>query len=155
MTGEDIVRTFTLLLLALCLSGPAAAREKLSDADARKVAEAASDKFNEGWNKADMALLGSLFTKDATLVTPMGRMTGIPAISGDLGHAAGKSVHTTTVDEAHAVGSAAAWATGSYKAQGPEGKPSFGGFWTALYQRQGKEWKMRLLMVAASPPPAK
>jgi ketosteroid isomerase-like protein len=146
------MRFFMMLLAALCVALPAYA--KMSDAEARKLAEAMSDTFNADWNKGDAKGLAALFTENGTLITPAGRLTGTDAIENDLAHAAGKSVHTTTVDEAHPVAGGASWAAGSFKVEGPNGHPAFGGYWTSLYVRSGGAWKMRLLMINATPPKA-
>lgn len=143
------MRLVMMLLAALSVAMPAYA--KMTDAEARKVAETTSDKFNEDWNKGDAKGLAALFTRNGTLVTPGGLLAGTAAIEKDLAQAAGKSIHTTTVDEAHAIG-ADAWAAGSFKVEGPNGHPSFGGFWSSLYVRDGHGWKMRLLMINTTPP---
>lgn len=147
------MRLLAMVIVALSLSLSAYARHKMTDADATKLAAAMSGRFNEDWNKGDAKLLASLFTKDATLVTPGGRLSGSQAIEADLARAAGKSVRSATVDEAHAVGAGAAWATGNFKVAGKSGNPSFGGFWASYYLHDGKAWKMRFFMINVTPPP--
>jgi uncharacterized protein (TIGR02246 family) len=148
-----MMRFLAMVIVALALSVSAYAQHKMTDADARKLSEAMSDKFNEDWNKGDAKQLASLFTRDATLVTPGGRLSGSAAIENDLARAAGKSVRSATVDEAHAIAANAAWATGSFKVAGKSGNPSFGGFWASYYRRDGKAWKMRLFIINVTPPP--
>ncbi|HYZ71576.1 MAG TPA: DUF4440 domain-containing protein, partial [Chthoniobacterales bacterium] len=110
------------------------------------------------------AAIAALFTDNAVFVTDRGPVNGRQAIEKwytDLFKGWHPKSHITKFDGSapHLMGTAAneLWATGEWSdtGQGNTGGPiQIKGYWAAIYNREGDDWKLRMLAYNLTPVPA-
>lgn len=117
--------------------------------------------YDETTNRNDAAALAALYTADAVFVSDTGPVHGRQAI--EKWHAGvfqtwhpQKHLGTVDPDSPHRIGTAGneIWATGEWSqtGQGETGVPTpIRGYWSALYLREGEEWKIRMLTWNVTP----
>jgi ketosteroid isomerase-like protein len=121
--------------------------------------------YDEGETNSDPAAIAALFTDDGVFVTQNGPVNGRQAIEKwytDLFQEWHPKTHMIKFDgnAPHLIGTAGnkLWATGEWSEtlQGKTGGPiSIGGYWGAMYVREGDVWKMQMLTWNQKlPPPA-
>ena len=116
-------------------------------------------KLDEAYNKNDAAAVAALFTKDALLVEPDGLFSGRQAIEKRYAETFQQSpiISFNTSRERHylnaidnAVCGAGQW-FGTFQSQT---RPVFAvGYWSAIYVREGDDWKIRMWTINQTPPP--
>jgi uncharacterized protein (TIGR02246 family) len=157
------LQLLALAVLAGGLTVSALAQQKdtpLSEQDYQKLV-ALGKKNDEAWSKSDAAALGSLYTENAEFVTPAGILTGKEAIQkryqDNFKDFEKRSIHVTTVSkpvEAHAIGENTAWALGQWTQTftGADNTvKEVHGNSLVLADRDGDEWKWRVLIVNVAP----
>jgi ketosteroid isomerase-like protein len=149
------MRKLMSVLALVLLTTPAFAREKMNDAEARKIADQGAARFDDAWNKGDIQALGNEFNQDATFVTPATLVTGRAEIEKNLALRAGKSHHVTTVEKVHMLGPETMWTTGTYIVDNESnGKvPSFKGRWSSVSTLDNDKWRQQFLTINVAPPP--
>ena len=115
--------------------------------------------LDEAYNKNDAAAVAALFTKDALLVEPDGLFSGRQAIEKRYAETFRHSpiISFNTSRERHylnaidnAVCGAGQW-FGTFQSQtGPVFEV---GYWSAIYVREGDDWKIRMWTINQTPPP--
>ena len=118
-------------------------------------------KNDEAWGKSDADALCSLYTENAEFVTPSGILTGKEAIhkryEDNFKDFEKRSIHVTTVSkpvEAHAIGENSAWAIGQWTQTFTSADNTIKevhGNSLILADRDGDEWKWRVLIVNVAP----
>jgi uncharacterized protein (TIGR02246 family) len=139
-------------LAALCVAGPARAQQApaVSEQAAREAAEAVIQRFAAEYNSGNAAGVAALFAQRGVLLTAGGTMvTGRQdierAFAGRL--KAGWTKETIKVAEAHPAGEAI-WAIGDYAiaGTGPNSGRQIGGYFAEVLEREGAEWRFRMLI---------
>ena len=110
--------------------------------------------LNEAQSNNDAAAIAALYTRDAVFVTTEGPIIGRQAIQKwftDLFQWWHPKNHIENTDGnvVHLIGTAGneLWATGAWSetGQGKTGEPlPIKGLWTAIYVREGDDWKIRM-----------
>jgi uncharacterized protein (TIGR02246 family) len=148
-------RTIASCLFAVCLVSPLLAQERgLSEADARKVADTMSAKYESTFNAADAAGLSNLFSEDGTYLPASGPvLTGRQAIqdSAATRFQSGKAKLELAekVLEAHPAGDAV-WATGEWTSASTDGK-EFRGHFAFVLVPDGRDWSIRMAISSLTP----
>jgi ketosteroid isomerase-like protein len=171
--GRDNGNTLSSCLVGLAISFavPAFAQQKdtpdlglvqqrdlLGDAKAIDEFGELHRKLDEAYNKNDTAAVAALFTKDALLVEPGGIFSGRQAIAERYADTFQKSPvisfncsrerrYLNAID--NAVVGAGQW-TGNFQRQ--TGPVFTLGYWSAIYLREGDDWKIRVLNLNEKPP---
>jgi ketosteroid isomerase-like protein len=155
-----------LVGLVIGFTVPALAQQKEStpDPQLRQQLVAFAKKYDEAFNNNDAAAAAALYTEDAVIVPETGPVNGRQAIEKWYADGLQKwhdSNHLVTVDQdsPHIIGTAGnqIWATGVWSTtiQGQNGGPiQLKGYWSAIYIREGDDWKIRMLTWNMAPPPA-
>jgi uncharacterized protein (TIGR02246 family) len=134
------------------------------DPQLRQQIVALAKAYDEATDRHDPTAIGALFTEDGIFVQPAGPLNGRQAIEEwyrDLFQGWKPKNHLSTVDpdSPHLIGTAGDtfWVTGGWsetgQGQGGEAVP-LQGYWSAIYTREGEDWKLRMLTVNVTPPPA-
>jgi uncharacterized protein (TIGR02246 family) len=120
--------------------------------------------YEDGGNNNDATTIAALYTEDAVLVTDRGPVNGRQAIEKwytDLykGWHPKNLVIKFDGNAPHLIGTAGneLWATGEWSetGQGETGGPiQIKGYWSAIYIREGDDWKLRMLTTNVTPAPA-
>ena len=120
--------------------------------------------FDEGENNNNAAAIAALFTDNAVFVTDRGPVNGRQAIEKwytELYQGWHPKNHITKFDgnAPHLIGTAGdeLWATGEWSdtGQGNTGGPiQIKGYWAAIYNREGDDWKLRMLAYNLTAAPA-
>jgi ketosteroid isomerase-like protein len=116
-------------------------------------------KEDAAFNKSDAGALAALFTEDAVLVAPDGIFYGRQAIEkryADVFQKWHNINHYGQADQLNAIGHEP-WAVGEWWniLQSQTGPRFVNGYWSAIYVREGDDWKMRMLTVSEHPQPAR
>jgi ketosteroid isomerase-like protein len=154
-----------LVWLAVVFAMPTFAQQKdTPDPQTSQKILAIGKAFDEGENNNDAAAIAALFTDDAVFVTDRGPVNGRQAIEKwytDLFKGWHPKSHITKFDgnAPHLIGTAGneLWATGEWSdtGQGNTGGPiQIKGCWAAIYNREGHDWKLRMLAYNLTPAPA-
>ncbi len=143
-----------LSIVIVALSAPAFA----DDADLKKQADQLTASYVEHWNKQDAAGLVALWATDAIYVNIV-QGPAKPATSTYEGmFKAGLNHLESSVDQVMPLGPDAAVGTGKFHFTGknPSGAAvDTEGYFSAAYVKEGGKWKLKMLMGAAKPAPAK
>ena len=126
-------------------------------ADLRQQIEQILTAYTGNFNKGDAAGVAGLYTKDGILVTPSAKIVKngqqeitehTQALMKLYNHDEG------TIDQVTPLGNDEAISVGEYHftGQGPNGPTKPDGHWTALYVREGGQWRIRLLTALNDPP---
>jgi ketosteroid isomerase-like protein len=144
------MRILPVLMIAgaSVISMPGYAQQNVSYTEASLTLGTVGVRFNDAWYKGDSKLLGSFFTEDAIFVTPAGIEVGREAIQKNLALHAGKSMHSGTIDQVRPLTADSFWAAGSWKNVDNNGGPTYIGYWTEYYVREGDDWKIRMATVS-------
>jgi uncharacterized protein (TIGR02246 family) len=155
----------TLVGLAISFALPTFAQQtNAPDPQTSEKILAIGKAYEEAENNNDAAAIAALFTEDAVFVTDRGPANGRQAIEKwytDLF----KGWHPKNLiikfdgNAPHLIGTAAnvLWATGEFSetGQGNTGGPiQLKGYWSAIYIREGDDWKLRMLTTNLTPAPA-
>jgi uncharacterized protein (TIGR02246 family) len=155
----------TLLGLAISFAAPTfAQRTNAPDPQTSEKILAIGKAYEEGEDNNDPAAIAALFTEDAVFVTDRGPVNGRKAIETwytDLF----KGWHPKNLiikfdgNAPNSIGTAdnVLWATGEFSetGQGNTGGPiQLKGYWSAIYNREGDDWKLRMLTTNLTPAPA-
>lgn len=148
----------TLAGLAISFVVPTLAQQKdTADPQIAQQIETFSMKYDEAFNKNDAAAVAAFFTVDAVQVAPEGLFSGRGAIEkryADVFQRSHPANHSRKVDQLNVVGNAA-WAVGEWSTtnQGQNGTFQVKGYWSALFVRDGDDWKFRMSTFNITPPP--
>jgi ketosteroid isomerase-like protein len=139
-------------------------RQTVQQRDLLGVAEALENfgelglKLDEAYNKNDASALAALFTEDGVLAAQDGMFCGRQAIEKRYADTfqrwpvitfSGQRCQLNEIDNAvWSVGES--WST----LQGETGPKFEKGYWSAIYVRDGDDWKIRMLTICESPQPA-
>jgi len=148
------MRLLPILVVAAVsiLSIPGYAQQTVSENDAKLTLSTVGVRFDEAWRTRDEKLLGTFFTDDAIFVTPTGIEVGRDEIVKKfLSFRRGEFMHSRTIDQVRPLTANSFWAAGSWKGAENSGGPTFKGYWSEYYVRDGDDWKMRMLMVNETP----
>ena len=148
LTG--LVIGFAVPVLAFNFSGDVKALDEFN---------ALGMKEDEAFNKSDAGALAALFTEDAVLVAPDGIFYGRQAIEKRYADVFQKWHNINRfgqADQLNAIGHEP-WSVGEWWniLQSQTGPRFVRGYWSAIYVREGDNWKMRLLTVSEHPQPAR
>ncbi len=154
----------TLIGLAISFALPTFAQQKETAADSQRI-RAMNNSYTEAVNNNDAAAVAALYTEDAVIVSERGPILGREAIEkwyADVFKGWHPKDHFGKDDQEgrHIIGTAGneAWDTGEWSetGQGKSGEPiPIKGYWSAVYTREGDNWKIRMLTYNITPPPAK
>lgn len=128
-----------LLAAGLAIASPARAE------DARTMAQAAADRWDQSFNSGDIEMLATLYGADAEVVTkgaPLSDGASIRTYFAGL-KTKGFSDHKITVQSAKAKGDLLL-ASGRWEASGPGdggARKVFSGNWVNVLERQGDSWR--------------
>ena len=162
----------TLVGLAISFASPTFAQQK-DTADPRVVQQRdllgvpkALDEFgelhqalDEAYNKNDAAAVAALFTEDALLVEPDGMFSGRQAIEKRYADTFQRSpiISFNASRERHYLNAIdnAVWGAGQWSStfQSQTGSVFAVGYWSAIYVREGDDWKIRMWTINQTPPP--
>ena len=150
-----------LVGLAISFAVPTFAQQKDAVADPQTKILGILKAYDEGENKNYAAAIAALFTEDAVFVTDRGPVNGRQAIETwytDLYLGWHPKNHITRFDgnALHLIGTAGneLWATGEWSetGQGKTGGPiQVKGYWSAIFIREGDDWKIRVLTWNVTP----
>jgi uncharacterized protein (TIGR02246 family) len=127
-------------------------------ADLRQQIEQIVAAYTGNFNKGDAAGVAGLYTKDGILVTPSAKIVknGQQEITehNQALMKLGYNHDEGTIDQVSPLGNDEAISVGEYHftGQGQNGPIKSDGHWTALYVREGGQWKIRLLTALNDPP---
>ena len=155
---------FAVVGLAISFTVPTVAQQTdTPDPQTSQKILAIGKAYDEGENNNDAAI-AALFTNDAVFVTDRGPVNGRQAIEKwytDLFKGWHPKSHITKFDgnAPHLGGTAGneLWATGEWSdtGQGNTGDAiQIKGYWAAIYNREGDDWKLRMLAYNLTPAPA-
>jgi uncharacterized protein (TIGR02246 family) len=167
----NIRLTLALVGLAISFAVPIFAQQKdsvdpriaqqhdlLGDAKALGEFGALGMKEDEAFNNNDASAVAALFTEDGVLVAPDGMFYGRQAIEKRYAKTfqrwpittfRGQRCQLNAIDNA-------AWSAGEWWStlESQTGPKFEGGYWSAIYVREGDAWKIRLLTLSERPQPA-
>jgi ketosteroid isomerase-like protein len=107
-------------------------------------------KEDAAFNKSDAGALAALFTEDAVLVAPDGIFYGRQAIEkryADTFHRWPITTFSSQRYQLNAIDNAVWTVGGWWSTLQSETVPKFeGGYWSAIYVREGDVWKIRMLI---------
>ena len=167
------MKTGSLLAVAgsvICFAVPAFAQQKntadskiVQQRDLLGVAKAIDDfgalslKLDEAFNKNDASAVAALFTKDGVLVAPDGMFSGRQAIEKRYADTFRRWPITTFSSQRYQLNAIdnAVWAVGEWWStlQSETGPKFVGGYWSAIYIREGNAWKICMLSLIEHPAP--
>jgi len=141
--------------LAISFASPTYTQQKdLADPQTTQKLLAGVKADEEARNNNDPAAFAANYTRDAVFLTPAGPVTGRQAIkrwNADVLQQLHPKKRAGKVDgnALHVIGTAGneLWATGEWSetGQGQNGEPlPIKGFWSAIYVREGDDWKVRM-----------
>jgi uncharacterized protein (TIGR02246 family) len=159
-----------LVSLAISFAVPAFAQEKdsaspqiVNQRDLLGVAKALDEfgeldlKIDEAFHKNDAHAVATLFTEDAVLVAPDGVFAGRQVIEKRYADIFQRWPIVTFSAERHQLNAIdnAVWSVGGWWStrQGETGPKFEGGYWSAIYVRDGNAWKIRMLSIIEHPIP--
>ena len=145
---------YWLVLAVLTVGGaPAALAQGNAASEANTQAiKAAHEKFSAAWNRHDAAAIAALCTTDSVFVVPTGISAGREQIENSY-----KKLFTQLqprgfvepIDQVQMLSANTFIAVGHWTLQVPNLK----GYWTEVYERQGRDWAIRLHAHNITPPP--
>ena len=114
-------------------------------------------KLDEAYNKNDASAVASLFTEDGVLVAQDGMFYGRSAIEKRYADIFQRWPIATFSDQRCQLNAIdnAVWSVGeSWSTLQSEAGPKFvKGYWSAIYVREGDDWKIRMLTISERPQP--
>src|ERR1700733_9287567 len=120
---------------------------------------ALSLKLEEAFNKNDASAIAALFTEDGVLVVSNEMFSGRQAIEKRYAGLFQRSPITTNSGQRYQLNAIdnAVWSVGEWWStiQSETGPKFEGGYWSAIYVREGDDWKIRLLTVSERPQPSR
>jgi uncharacterized protein (TIGR02246 family) len=130
-------------------------RNLLADTKALGEFGALGIKEEEALSKNDAGALAALFTEDAVLVAPDGLFFGREAIENRYVKLFQRWPTTSFAgqrDQLNGIDNAV-WSTGKWWSthQGENGPVFVRGYWSAIYVREGDDWKIRQLTITDAP----
>ena len=156
-TGKDILGSLicalTLVLVAIL---PTA---KADDADVKKQVDQIGVAYADSFNKKDTAALVALWASDGIWINPVLGPSKLAPETYQNMFKAGLEHIDVAVTQVVALGPDTAIGTGTYRFTGKN--PTSGaaidvdGYWSSTYVRDGGKWKIKMLMGAPKPMPAK
>jgi ketosteroid isomerase-like protein len=146
-----------LVGLAISFALPVLAFDFSGDVKSLDEFHALGMKEDEAFNRSDAGALAALFTEDAVLVAPDGIFSGRQAIEKRYANVFQKwhnINHIGQANQLNAIGNEP-WSVGEWwnTLQSQTGPVFVGGYWSAIYVREGDGWKMRMLAVSEHPRP--
>jgi ketosteroid isomerase-like protein len=135
----------------------------MADPHTTQAIRALSTAYDDAVDKNDAVALAALYTEDAVFVTDAGMVYGRQEI--EKWHAyvfqqwrPKNHISAPDHNSPHTIGSApnGVWATGDWSEtiQGQDGVPiHHGGYWSAVYTREGDIWKFQMLTWNMTPSP--
>jgi uncharacterized protein (TIGR02246 family) len=115
-------------------------------------------KLDEAYNKNDASAVAALFTEDGVLLAQDGMFFGRQAIEKRYADIFQQWPITTFSDQRCQLNAIdnAVWSVGeSWSTLHSEEGPKFEkGYWSAIYVREGDDWKIRMLTISERPQPA-
>jgi uncharacterized protein (TIGR02246 family) len=116
-------------------------------------------KLDEAYNKNDASAVAALFTEDGVLVVQDGMFCGRQAIEKRYADILQRWPITTFSDQRCQLNAIddAVWSVGeSWSTLQSEAGPKFEkGYWSAIYVREGDDWKIRMLTISDRPKPSR
>ena len=146
------------MTLALVLFGIASAA-RADDADLKKQVDQISVAYTERFNKKDAAGLVALWAPDGIWVNAVAGPSKLAPDTYENMFKAGLEHLEAAVTQVVPLGPDTAIGTGTYHFTGKN--PTSGaainveGYWSAAYVKEGGKWKLKMLMGAPKPAPAK
>src|SRR5580700_10394796 len=114
-------------------------------------------KVDEAFNKNDASAVAALFTEDGVLVAPDGMFCGRQAIEkryADTFHRWPITTFSSQRYQLNAIDNAVWTVGGWWSTLQSETGPKFeGGYWSAIYIREGNAWKICMLSLIEHPAP--
>ena len=148
-------RALRYALLLTTVSAPAMAD---MGSNLKQELEQFAASYAESYGKQDPAGLASKYTKDGMLVLQTGPQTDI-AKAYENGFKAGFNHNKITINDAWPLGENIALGVGEFTISGKsekDGSPlQVDGRWTAVYLKEGGQWKIRMLTAFPKAPPTK
>jgi uncharacterized protein (TIGR02246 family) len=142
----------------------AVGRQTVQQRDLLGVAKALGEfdelglKLDEAYNKNEASAVAALFTEDGVLVAQDGMFYGRQAIEKRYADIFQRWPITTFSDQRCQLNAIdnAVWSAGeSWSTLQSETGPKFEkGYWSAIYVREGDDWKIRMLTISERPQPA-
>jgi uncharacterized protein (TIGR02246 family) len=133
-------------------------RDLLGNANALGEFGVLGIKEEEAFKENDASAVAALFTEDGVLVAPDGMSYGRQAIEKRYAETFRRWPITTFSSQRYQLNAIdnAVWAVGEWwSTLQTEIGPKFeGGYWSAIYIREGNAWKIRMLTVSERPQPA-
>ena len=134
-------------------------RDLIGDAKALDEFGVLATKQSEAFTEKDAAAVAALFTEDGVLVAQDGMFCGRQAIERRYTDTFQRWPVITFSDQRCQLNAIdnAVWAVGELWStlQGETGPKFEKGYWSALYVREGEDWKIRMLTICESPQPAR
>jgi uncharacterized protein (TIGR02246 family) len=165
------MKTGSLLAVAgsvICFAVPAFAQNTadskiVQQRDLLGVAKAIDDfgplSLDEAFKNNDASAIAALFTDDGVLVASDGMFSGRQAIEKRYADMFQRWPITTFSGQRYQLNAIdnAVWSVGEWWSTiRSETGPIFeGGYWSAIYVREGDDWKIRLLTVSGRPQPSR
>ena len=132
-------------------------RDLLGDAKALGEFGVLGMQVDEAFNKNDASAVAALFTEDGVLVATDGMFYGRQAIEKRYADTFQRWPITTFSDQRSQLNAIdnAAWTVGKWWStlQSETGPKFEGGYWSAIYVREGDAWKIRMLNLIDHPSP--
>jgi uncharacterized protein (TIGR02246 family) len=152
--------TWKIRLLTALHDPPPAASAQQVDQNTRQQIERIMTAYRENWNKQDPAGIAGLYTKDGVLVT-QGPTKVVKTGQQDIVEHYETLFKTLPHNDGapfqlSPFGADSVIALGEYhlSGQGQNGPMKADGHYTAVFEREGGTWKIRLLTAVPNPPPA-
>jgi uncharacterized protein (TIGR02246 family) len=143
-----------LSIIIVALSAPAFA----DDADLKKQIDQLTASYVEHWNKQDFAGVAALWAKDPIYVNVTSGPTQPVVATYEGMYKAGLSHLESSITRVESLAPDVAIGTGTFQFTGknPSGtEVNTQGYITTAYVKEGGTWKLKSLMGAAKPAPAK
>lgn len=118
-----------------------------------KGLNAVNASFIQNWNKKEPIEIAALFTTNSLFVAPAGTYAGRPGVQQyyekifPIMHPSDDFAHD--IDHVQMLSGDLAMAVGHWSVS----RPPLKGFWSAVYEHQGKSWLMRAHTYNTLPPP--
>jgi ketosteroid isomerase-like protein len=114
-------------------------------------------KLDQAFNQNNASAVAALFTEDAVLIAPDGLFYGRQVIEKRYANIFQRWPITTLSEQRNQLNAIdnAVWSAGEWWStlQGEAGPKFEGGYWSAIYVRDGNAWKIRMLSIIEHPIP--
>lgn len=139
----------------IALAVPASAQPS-GAADSKGMVTDLARKWQDAYNRKDAAGIAALYTNTGVYVVGDGILEGHAAIQKQIEEQLRKGGHNLTISTTRTgIAGGAVWGVGEWSAQFGDA-PSSHGFWSNVFVRDGKVWKIQMngITMAATPPEA-